>query len=273
MIYEKAYAKVNLALSVGKKIDQYHEVENIMIPVNLYDELFFEVAASNQIECNVEIENNLCEKAIRLFQKKYGIEQGVSLILKKNIPLQAGLAGGSSDAAATLRGLNRLFDKKISNVELEEIAKELGSDVSFFLYNQPALCVGRGEIIQTFDFNIAPISLLIIKPNYGLSTKEVYEKYQFDGLSRELKLKKLIEALKGTDLSLIDQLIFNDLEPVALEQNENLMSLFQQLSSLSYLPHISGSGPSIFLLDAKMADYEIVKNIDSDLNLFLCHSI
>lgn len=273
MIYEKAYAKVNLALAVGKKNDQYHEVENVMIPVNLYDELFFEASLANQVECDIEIENNLCLKAIELFQKKYGVEQGVSLILKKNIPLQAGLAGGSSDAAATLRGLNRLFDKKLSIEELEELAGELGSDVPFFLYNQPALCVGRGEIVRPLDFEVAPFSILIIKPDFGLSTKEIYAQYEYDGVSRDLQIKKLMDALRDSDLSSIDSLIFNDLEGIALKQNDSLMELFNKLASLSYLPHISGSGPSIFLLDAKMADYEIISNLDASLKLFLCHSI
>ena len=168
MIYEKAYAKINLALEVKEKVNNFHNVNNIMIPINLYDELFFEKSNTTYIDCEVDIENNICLKAVDLFFDKYNIVQGVHIILNKNIPIMAGLAGGSTDAAAVLRGLNRLFEINATTSELEELASQLGSDVPFFLHNKISLCTGRGEIINPLDIDFGGASVLFIKPTFGL---------------------------------------------------------------------------------------------------------
>ncbi len=273
MIYEKAYAKINLALAVQDEKDGYHEVENIMIPISLYDELFFEKAKEVEVHCELDIEDNLCLKAAHLLLDKYHIKEGVSITLNKNIPLMAGLAGGSSDAAATLRGLNRLYELHASKEELTELAIQLGSDVPFFLEHQIAMCTHRGEIVTPLNLDFRDVPVLIIKPNYGLSTKEVYQHYVYKEYSSKEKINTLMNAIQLKDVDLVDQAIFNDLEAVALSLNSELKALFEAIAGLSYIPHISGSGPSIFLLNARMQELENIKKIDDQLNLLLCHTL
>lgn len=273
MIYEKAYAKINLALAVGKQLGGYHEVQNVMVPIQLYDELFLEKSKENHIESNIEIERNLCEQAVLLFQKKYSISEGVSIRLKKNIPMMAGLAGGSTDAAATLRGLNRLFEINASVEELTTLACELGSDVPFFLYQQPALCVGRGEIVKPLSFAVKQTPILVIKPSFGLSTKEIYQHYEADGGLKEERIVGLLDQLRLQHNEQLEDWIFNDLESVSLAQSADLRKLFAKLSSLGYRPHISGSGPSIFLWNASPNDLELVQSLDSSLFVYFCSTI
>lgn len=274
MIYEKAYAKINIALEVGPmEEDGYHTVQNLMVPIDLYDDLFFQKSLEDVVESSIEIEDEICLKAIKLFKDKFQIEECVAITLNKNIPIMAGLAGGSSDAAATLRGLNRLFEVNASYEELYELACELGSDVPFFLKVQAAMCTGHGDVIEPLEMNISNLSFLIVKPNFGLSTKEVYEHYEWDGISKQATIQKLIEAVQNRDIELMDEYIFNDLEATALKMSPNLADIFHKIEGLSYIPHISGSGPSIFILDAKSIDLENIKALDSSLELFLCHTI
>lgn len=273
MIYEKAYAKINLALEVGKEIDGYHEVQNLMVPIDLYDEVFFEKSSEDFLECDAEILDNICLKAVRIFKEKFKITEGVHITLHKKIPIMAGLAGGSSDAAATLRGLNRLFEVNASYEDLYDLACKLGSDVPFFLRIQTALCTGRGEIIHPIDIDFKGIPFLIIKPKFGLSTKEVYQNYVYNGISKNKELQNLLEAIQKKDFDEMDRWIFNDLQTTALKLSPALTELFQKIDNLSYIPHISGSGPTIFLLNVKYVDLENVKALDDSLSIYLCQTI
>lgn len=273
MIYEKAFAKINLALEVGRKMDGYHQVQNLMVPIDLYDELFFQKAIEDSIECDIPIENNICLKALHLFKKHFSINSGVTITLNKKIPIMAGLAGGSSDAAATLRGLNRLFETDAKKEELYAIACELGSDVPFFLDVQAAMCTGRGEIITPLKLDFKNVPFLIVKPNFGLSTKVVYDNYVYDGVSKNVPIQKLITAIQEKKYDLIDEYIFNDLEATALKICPPLAEIFQKIDSLSYIPHMSGSGPSLYILNAKSIDLENIKTLDDTLSLYLCHTI
>ena len=273
MIYEKAYAKINLALEVKEKVNNFHNVNNIMIPINLYDELFFEKSNTTYIDCEVDIENNICLKAVDLFVSKYDITQGVHIILNKNIPIMAGLAGGSTDAAAVLRGLNRLFEINAPISELEELASQLGSDVPFFLYNKLSLCTGRGEIIAPLDIDFSGVSVLLIKPTFGLSTKEIYQNYLWSGISKELTINNLLFALKEKNVDKVDELIFNDLENVALKLSNELSDAFNKIESLSYNVHVSGSGPTMFILNVKQIDHKYREEILPEYRLIMCNTI
>lgn len=273
MVYEKAFAKINIALEVLQKVDGYHKIRNIMVPINLYDELFIEKSKHTEIICDADIENNICLKAIELFKEKFNITENVKITINKNIPIMAGLAGGSTDAAATLKGLNRLFEVNASTSELYELAKELGSDVPFFLYNKPSLCTGRGEVINFLNFEFKNVPVLIIKPNFGLSTKEVYANYVYDNIDDNCTIEKIIKAMEEKDINLLDELIFNDLENVAIRIEPRLKEIFDKISGLSYIPHVSGSGPSIYILNAKTLDMETIKNLDDSLELHLCHTL
>lgn len=261
MIKEKAYAKINLALEVMDLVDGYHKVNNIMIPVDLYDELSFEKNDSIEIADDPFKGNNIIEKAAKLFFEYNNINSGVKIDLKKNIPSEAGLAGGSSDGAATLKGLNKLYDTKLSNDVLIELAKKLGSDVPFFIDEKAALCTNRGEIINPLISNISNIDLLLIKPNTGLSTKLVYQNYKYENISKETKLNNVILALKNNDKELLKDNIFNDLGSVALNLNKEMENIFVRLSLLNYDVKVSGSGPTMYILDIKDDDYNYIKSI------------
>lgn len=273
MIYEKSYAKINLALEVKGKVNNFHEVNNIMIPLNIYDELFFEKASTISLDTEADIKDNICLKAVDLFFKTYDIKEGVHIILNKNIPIMAGLAGGSSNAAAVLRGLNRLFEVNASIEELSTLAGELGSDVPFFLYNQISMCTGRGEIINPLDLDFSGVSVLLIKPTFGLSTKDVYQNYNWNGISKEQEINQLLDSIKDKNVDKVDELIFNDLEKVSLNLSSELNESYNKIKSLSYNPHISGSGPAIFILNVKEIDKKNIEEILPNYELILCNTI
>lgn len=270
MVKEKAYAKINVALEVMEKKDGYHKVNNIMIPIDLYDDLSFSKDDSVYVDRDT-IENNICVKAANLFLEKYNIKQGVCIKLRKRIPIMAGLAGGSSDAAATLRGLNRLFKVNASTSELKELAAMLGSDVPFFIETKAALCTNRGEVIEPFDFSMPKFKILLIKPNsFGLSTKEVYEAYEFNGESKADKIEQIIHALRNKNVIELKENIFNDLEAVALKLSPNLSKVFEKIKEKSQV-YVSGSGPTMVVINPTKEEI-LNASLIGDMYIRLCHT-
>lgn len=247
MIKEKAYAKINLALEVMNVKDGYHMVNNLMIPIDIYDEITFE--KSDKIELiNNPFPDNIILKAANMFIEKYNIKSGVKMELIKNIPSAAGLAGGSSDGAATLRGLNKLFDNVAAKEELLNMAASLGSDVPFFIDMKLALCTGRGEIINPCNISYKSFDILLIKPQSGLSTKEVYKAYKCDGISKTFKIDNIVSALQYCDIFSLKQNIFNDLTNVALSLNNELRDIYNDLKERTDI-YLSGSGPTMFIIN------------------------
>jgi len=178
-----APAKINLSLRIlGKRPDGFHELETLMIPIGLSDEIEIVHAPGHGISltCNApEIptdSGNLCVRAVELFREETGIVHGISISLMKRIPHGAGLGGGSSDAAAVLKGLNALFEEPLVAEELALLAASLGSDVPFFLHNGPAICRGRGEILEEAPV-IAKRRILLIKPPFPIPTAWAYKRY------------------------------------------------------------------------------------------------
>lgn len=271
MVKEKAYAKINLALEVMEKVNNYHMVNNLMIPISIYDELELE-KDDNIYVVDDKIPDNICIKAAKLFLDKYNIKTGVKIKLNKKIPQAAGLAGGSTDAAAVLKGLNKLYNVNASINELKELAALLGSDVSFFIETKIALCTNRGEVINTLDINTPNINVLLIKPQLGLSTKEVYQNYKYNGISKIDKINNIIEALKDNDINKLKNNIFNDLAPIALKLNNELNQLCSELS-LNHTIYISGSGPTMYIIDPTEDEVENIKNsLDNTVFCELCHT-
>lgn len=273
MIKEKAYAKINIALEVMQEADGYHKVENLMLPISICDELEFEHSNRVYVE-NDTIDGNICVQAANLFLDYFHINKGVCIRLKKNIPLEAGLAGGSSDAAATLRGLNRLFQTNASNEVLLSLAKELGSDVPFFIQTKAALCTNRGEEIERFITDTPKIHIALIKPNFGLSTKAVYQNYKYEGISKTEKIEKLILALGTKDIPLLKQNIFNDLKESALGISEKLKDLYTRIKSYGIDVYLSGSGPTMYIIEPSGDDMgNLLELDDKDLYIQLCHTL
>lgn len=248
MVVEKAYAKLNLSLNVlDKRLDGFHNLETIMVPVvDLYDTLYFYERNDNVIEIlDNNIEDNIILKAAKAFQDKYNTK-GVTIRLEKRIPIEAGLAGGSADASATLRAMNKLYGLNLPLTELEKLALSLGSDTVFCLYNNAALCKGRGEILEFIDFEF-DIDLCIIKPNFGLLTKDVFSKKSTN--NNKADSYSIIKALKENDILEINKLISNDLYFRAIEVEPKLKNIVDVLKKENIDIHMSGSGSSLFVFN------------------------
>lgn len=265
-----AHSKINLILEVMDTVDGYHKVNNLMIPISLYDKLEFEKDDDVILEDN-KIEDNIIIKAAKLILEDAKIEGGVRIKLEKNIPVAAGLAGGSTDAAATLKGINRLYDLNYPSDKLRELASKLGSDVPFFIDEELAMCTNRGEIVNPLNIKVKPFKLLLIKPNSGLSTKEVYQNYEYEGLENKERIDLTIEALKTNNLELLEENIFNDLTKPALKLNKELNLMFKKLSK-NHKIHLSGSGPTMFILNPKDKEIKKIKEQYDDIFIYECYT-
>lgn len=248
MVKENAYAKLNLSLKVlGKTDDGFHELKSIMVPVvDLYDELYFE--ENDTFEFNLEndnIKNNSILKAAKAFQEKYKTK-GANIRLVKRIPLEAGLGGGSADSSATLRGLNKLFNLNIPLEELEELASSLGSDNVFCLYNKTAICTGRGEKLEFIDSEFS-FDVLLIKPEFGLSTKDVFNNLKIKTNQLDLTAQ-VLKALEENDIKLLNDEIFNDLLIPAIEIKPELGNIIKFYNDSNIKVHMSGSGTTLYVI-------------------------
>ncbi|SEQ10202.1 4-(cytidine 5'-diphospho)-2-C-methyl-D-erythritol kinase [Piscibacillus halophilus] len=257
VIYEKAPAKINLTLDVlHKRNDGYHEVEMLMTTIDLADRLSFEKLDSNQVVIASEnrfVPNdrrNLAYQAATLIKERYNIKEGVRIHLDKKIPVAAGLAGGSSDAAATLRGVSRLFGLQLSQEELQEIGAEIGSDVPFCVMGGTALATGRGEKLTPLP-SPPPCWVVLAKPNIGVSTKDVYSKVQFDDM-RHPATKEAISALKQQDFKTLCTTLGNVLEPITTSMHPEVLQIKSRMEKTGGDGVLmSGSGPTVFSLVAK----------------------
>ena len=167
----KSYAKINLSLDVlGKREDSFHEINSVMQKIDLYDELSFENSKETIVKS--QFKEDIILKAINEVKEIFQIEEGITVSLKKNIPVAAGLGGGSSDAAATLIALNELWGLNLTPKTFIKIASEIGSDIPFFLAGNTCFVAGRGDIVQPITF--PEMNIILINPGYELSTKQAY---------------------------------------------------------------------------------------------------
>lgn len=253
-LQERGYAKINLTLDVlGKRTDGYHDLVSIMQTVDLYDTLTFSsldrgIELTSDCSLLPNDERNLAYKAALLLLQRTGFAGGVRIELKKRIPLMAGLAGGSTDAAAVLRGLNRLWNLGLKYEELWEAACELGSDVPFCLNGGTCLAEGRGEILTPLKLK-QPVWLLLLKPEIAVSTKNVYQALDLKKIQKRPKQEIMQQALAKGDVSLIALNLVNVLESVTLAAYPELKGYKEELRALgSNGVLMSGSGPTIFAL-------------------------
>lgn len=253
----KAYSKINVLLEVMDEYQGYHMVNNIMLPIDIYDEIKFEYCDDIYVVDDPFPLDNIIVKAAKLFFEYTKIKGGVKVTIKKNIPSAAGLAGGSTDAANTLIALNNMYNANLTKSELLDLSSRLGSDVGFFILNKPALCTGRGEKINIIESNLKPIRLLLIKVNSGLSTKEVYNNYIYDGKSKKKYLDNIIKGIKNNNPDIIKKNIINDLANTALKLNKEMKEVYDLLNDNELNPFVSGSGPTIYLFNSD--DKEIIK--------------
>jgi len=252
--------KINLLLNIlCRRLDGFHELETVMYPVPLHDRLTLEeTQAGIELTCSHPTlstgPDNLVHKAARAFLETAAIDRGVRIHLEKRIPMEAGLGGGSGNAATTLLGMNELFGDPLPMETLDRVAATLGSDVNFFLYNRPALAVGRGEKVEPLDpFPVmSRASLLLLHPGFGISTGWAYQSLaRFpDALNgRPGRAREMIGVLQEGDLRRLGAALYNSLETPALEKYPYLALLKEYLlAEGAPAALMSGSGSTVFAL-------------------------
>lgn len=248
----KAYAKINIALDiVGKRDDGYHLLRMIMQSIDLYDTIEInKVNSGINLKCNKHYvptdERNLAYKAAKIFMETYSIGSGVEIELIKHIPVSAGLAGGSTDAAGVLKLMNKMFDINASEEELKALGLKLGADVPYCISGGTALCEGVGEKITQLK-GFKDKILVLIKPPFGVSTKEVYKSFDLTKVIFHPRIEALIEAMGNDDLYFVANNMKNLLENVTLRRHRVLMNIKEEVKIEGSIgTMMSGSGPTIF---------------------------
>ena len=256
----KSRAKINLSIDVlGKRQDGYHIVEMIMQTIDLYDNLKITQIEEDSIKIKSNSQDiplnqdNIVYKAANILKEKFNIKKGIEISIQKNIPVAAGMAGGSSNAAAVLVGLNRIWDLGLNQLELKDIALQLGADVPFCITGGSELAQGIGEELKDIKGLNENIHILICKPNIFVSTKEVYQSLDMNEIKKRPDNQKLIDALQVNDVKYVSENMVNVLEEVTsskyneINQIERIIMDNKALGSM-----MSGSGPTVFgLFDNK----------------------
>ncbi len=249
----KARAKINLGLDVlGKRPDGYHDLRMIMQTVRLHDRVYLKVTRTPGIRMKTNLkflpvnENNLVYKAADLLMKEFDIKEGLFINLDKRIPVAAGLAGGSSDAAATLIGVNRLFDLGLSKEELMERGVKLGADVPYCIMRGTALAEGIGEELTALPA-MPKCRIILAKPAIHVSTKFVYGNLRVDENTVHPAIDTQIEALKAGDLQTLTDHMGNVLENVTIPAYPVIEQIRQSMLTYGAVgARMSGSGPTVF---------------------------
>lgn len=259
MMRVKSPAKINLFLHItGRRPDGYHNLLSLMCGVSLYDDIL--LAPSSRpgisIRCDhaavPEDKTNLAYRAAELFFNQLGRQpvypgagdtEGLAITIRKNIPVAAGLGGGSSNAASVLTALNRICDHPFSNVALDRMGLSLGADVPFFLFGGPAIAKGIGEQLSSYE-KLKDYTILLVCPEFSVSTAWVYKNLNLRLTKCEKKLKKF---LFGMPLYEVGQHLCNDLESVTTGRHPEILQIKQKLMELNAKGALmSGSGPSVF---------------------------
>lgn len=262
----KAPAKINLTLDVlAKRPDGYHEIEMVMTTVDLADRISITSIESNRIiiDCPTAYvpldERNHAYQAAKIVKEKFGISRGVHIQIEKNIPIAAGLAGGSSDAAATIKALNQLWNLQMNVEEMADLGAKVGSDVSFCVYGGTAIARGRGEKIQPIS---PPPSCWVVlaKPPIGVSTGDVYGAVDVANLGPG-KTKEMAGAIKNKDFKAVCGNLNNHLENVTLNLYPEVKRIKEtMIRSGAEGVLMSGSGPTVFALTEKESKLNRIYN-------------
>ena len=279
----QAYAKINLGLDVIRRLENgYHQVKMIMQTVGIYDELNFQriptviVLTTNHGKLPLD-ENNLIYKAVRLMQEAYGISGGVKVHLLTNIPVAAGMAGGSTDAAATLRAMNQLFDLQVSDDELKVLGVKIGADVPYCIMGGTALAEGIGEKLTALP-KAPDCQLLVAKPDINVSTKYVYEHLDANKGYEHPDIDGMVEAIEAGSLEGITNRMGNVLESVTIPANPVIADIKRRMLQLGAANSLmSGSGPTVFGIftdrETAAGAYRQMKQEQPAAQVFLTHFV
>ena len=259
----KALAKINLGLDVlRRREDGYHEVRMIMQTVHIFDQLQLEkkqdtgISVRTNLYYRPENENNLVYKAAKLLWDEFGLPGGISSQLKKYMPVAAGMAGGSSDAAAVLFGMNRMYDLGLSMEELMQRGVKIGADVPYCIMRGTALAEGIGEVLSPLP-PMPPCTILVAKPGIGVSTRFVFENLKANELESHPDIDGMLDALKNQDLKALagHMTLGNVLESVTIQAYPVIKKLTDAMIRGGALATLmSGSGPTVFgIFDSRQA--------------------
>lgn len=257
-ITRKAYAKINLGLDVlGRRDNGYHDVRMIMQTVGIYDELTFMEREDEQIRISVRLsdgqteelpcdEHNLVYKAARLVMEACGLHRGVNVTLVKNIPIAAGMAGGSTDAAATILGLNELYELRMESDQMRDLAVQIGADVPYCLIGGTVLAEGIGELLTPI-VSAPQCHLLVVKPQISVSTAFVYRELDAQEILCHPDIDALMKSIGEQDTAGMAQAIGNVLELVTIPAHPIIKELKEEMKQLGAMNALmSGSGPTVF---------------------------
>ncbi|MBI4452736.1 4-(cytidine 5'-diphospho)-2-C-methyl-D-erythritol kinase [Candidatus Woesearchaeota archaeon] len=249
-----SYAKINLYLKIGKKLSSgYHNIQSVMQRIELSDSVTIEPLNEDRISVEsthpeLSSEENLAYKAAVILKKKYKVKQGARIHIEKNIPLQSGLGGGSSNAATTILNLNKLWGLKLKEKQLIELAMQIGSDVPFFIGENAAVVEGIGDKIRRIKKSFS-INIVLINPGFRASTKWAYSAFdrQKPKIKSKADMNSLVKAIEKKDIKEIANNLHNDFEPIVTKKykviNEIKTNLLRN-DALNAL--VSGSGPTVF---------------------------
>lgn len=251
---EKAFAKINLFLNVlGKRIDGYHDLEMIMAALELHDVLTFKALPSKEIivttseDVTKKMEENIVYKVAKLLQEEFNVTKGVEIHIKKNIPIAAGLAGGSADAAAAFRGLNRLWKLQLTKDDMVKLSANIGADIPFCIHNRLCIARGKGEELFFLEKHINAY-VLLVNPNRPIHTKDVFARVEPEDM-KEKKITIMSNAIYNDDYELIVKELYNALENVSFELDPEIREIKNFLIDEGFRAVLmSGSGPTVFAL-------------------------
>ncbi len=252
---EKAYGKINISIDViSKREDGYHNMDMIMVPVDLYDVIEIEVAGKESYWCNDDLpydESNIVYQCIELLRKEFGFKEQFSIKITKNIPQEAGLAGGSADGAAVLRMINQLLNLGLSISQLACLGKRIGADIPFCVYQKPARVRGIGDIVEPFELKV-DYDVLLIKPEQGVDTKTAFEILDLNKCQHP-DIDKVKEALIKNE-SLKD-ILGNSLLYSAEKLSPQALQIIKECKEMGYKDvMMTGSGSTVFVLLEKQQD-------------------
>ena len=255
----KANAKINLGLNIlGKNEDGYHELDMIMAPISLYDNLnikFFQKKGNLILKSNIKgvplNEKNIIYKIYEAFYNVTSLQrENIEVYLDKNIPFQAGLGGGSSDGAFFLKTLNEYHKSPLTLQEMIDLGKKIGADIPFFIVNETVRAKGIGEILEKTVNNL-DAKIILIKPNFGISTAEAYRGYSQLTEKKWADIDKIVEGLKENNLSKVIDNVENHLQQTSLLLNNNVKTFEEKLAKISKNFKMSGSGSCYYLISDK----------------------
>ncbi|WP_010246580.1 4-(cytidine 5'-diphospho)-2-C-methyl-D-erythritol kinase [Acetivibrio cellulolyticus] len=268
----KARAKINLSLDVlGKREDGYHDVRMIMQSIGLHDKVFLEAIDERCIKVTCDKHwvptdcDNIAYKAAAVLMDKFDIPKGISIRIVKKIPVAAGLAGGSADAAAVLKGMNDIFSLNLKEDDLMQLGKSIGADIPFCIKGGTMLAEGIGEVLTEIE-PLRNVNIVLVKPRISVSTAWVYKNLEIGKISSRPDTELLINLIEKKDIQNLGKNMVNVLEAVTINRHRVISEIKEKLVSLGALGSMmSGSGPTVFgVFGNRVTAEKACKNINRD---------